>query len=52
MQEKTITALCDALTRQQLPFVQGEPLAAHTTFRIGGPAVMRTTSVPASEDSI
>lgn len=39
MQEKTITALCDALTRQQLPFVQGEPLASHTTFRIGGPAV-------------
>lgn len=39
MQEKTITALRDALTRQQLPFVQGEPLAAHTTFRIGGPAV-------------
>ena len=39
MQEKTITALCDALTRQQLPFVQREPLAAHTTFRIGGPAV-------------
>ena len=39
MQEKTITALCDALTRQQLPFVQEEPLAAHTTFRIGGPAV-------------
>lgn len=39
MQEKTITALCDALTRQQLPFVQGEPLAAHTTFRIGGPAM-------------
>ena len=39
MQEKTITALCDALTRQQLPFVQGEPLAAHKTFRIGGPAV-------------
>ena len=39
MQEKTITALCDALTSQQLPFVQGEPLAAHTTFRIGGPAV-------------
>lgn len=39
MQEKTITALRDALTRHQLPFVQGEPLAAHTTFRIGGPAV-------------
>lgn len=39
MQEKTITALRDALTRQQLPFVQEEPLAAHTTFRIGGPAV-------------
>lgn len=39
MQEKTIIALRDALTRQQLPFVQEEPLAAHTTFRIGGPAV-------------
>ena len=29
MQEKTITALCDALTRQQLPFVQGEPLGPY-----------------------
>ncbi len=27
MQEQTITALCAALTAQQLPFAQGEPLA-------------------------
>ena len=26
MQEQTITALCAALTAQQLPFAQGEPL--------------------------
>lgn len=38
MQEQTITALCSALTAAQLPFVQGEPLAGHTTFKIGGPA--------------
>ena len=38
MQEQTITALCTALTAQQLPFAQGEPLAPHTTFKIGGPA--------------
>ena len=38
MQEQTITALCAALTAQQLPFAQGEPLAPHTTFKIGGPA--------------
>ena len=28
MQEQTITALCAALTAQQLPFAQGEPLTA------------------------
>ena len=38
MQEQTITALCAALTAQQLPFAQEEPLAPHTTFKIGGPA--------------
>ena len=38
MQEQTITALCAALTAQQLPFAQREPLAPHTTFKIGGPA--------------
>lgn len=32
MQEQTITALRAALTAQQLPFAQGEPLAPHTTF--------------------
>ena len=40
MQEKTITALRDALTRQQLPFGgRGSCSRPHTTFRIGGPAV-------------
>ena len=43
MQEQTITALRNALTAQQLPFAQGEPLAAHTTFKIGGPAVFWCT---------
>ena len=38
MQEEKLTALANALTAAQLPFVQGEPLAAHTTFKIGGPA--------------
>ena len=28
MQEQTITALCAALTAQQLPFAQGEPLGS------------------------
>ena len=43
MQEQTITALCAALTAQQLPFAQGEPLASHTTFKIGGPAAFWCT---------
>lgn len=42
MQEQTITALCAALTAQQLPFAQ-EPLAPHTTFKIGGPAAFWCT---------
>ena len=43
MQEQTITALRAALTAQQLPFAQGEPLAPHTTFKIGGPAAFWCT---------
>ena len=43
MQEQTITALRTALTAQQLPFAQGEPLAPHTTFKIGGPAAFWCT---------
>ena len=31
------------LTAQQLPFAQGEPLAPHTTFKIGGPAAFWCT---------
>ena len=38
MQEEKTAALRAALTAQALPFVQAEPLAAHTTFKIGGPA--------------
>ena len=38
MREETRTALCAALTKAQLPFAQGEVLAPHTTFKIGGPA--------------
>ena len=43
MQEQTITALRAALTAQQLPFAQGEPLAPHTTFKIDGPAAFWCT---------
>lgn len=43
MQEQTIAALCAALTAQQLPFAQGEPLAPHTTFKIGGSAAFWCT---------
>ena len=38
MQEQTICALRSALTAEALPFAEQEPLAAHTTFKIGGPA--------------
>lgn len=40
MREETMTTLCAALAAEHLPFVQGEPLAAHTTFKIGGPAAL------------
>ena len=38
MQKKTTAALAKALAAEQLPFVQQEVLAGHTTFKIGGPA--------------
>lgn len=38
MQEQMKTALRCALQGANLPFTEQEPLAAHTTFRIGGPA--------------
>ena len=38
MQQQTIAALRQALQKADLPFTEQEPLAAHTTFRIGGPA--------------
>lgn len=49
MQEQTITALRAALTAQQLPFAQGEPLAPHTTFKIGGPAAFWCTPLDAEQ---
>ncbi|WP_455192129.1 UDP-N-acetylmuramate dehydrogenase [Gemmiger sp.] len=49
MQEQTITALRTALTAQQLPFAQGEPLAPHTTFKIGGPAAFWCTPQDAEQ---
>lgn len=38
MQQQVITALRKGLQEAALPFAEAEPLAAHTTFRIGGPA--------------
>ena len=39
MQQQTIETLRRALQQNALPFSEQEPLAAHTTFQIGGPAV-------------
>ena len=39
MQQQTIDNLRRALQQNALPFGEQEPLAAHTTFQIGGPAV-------------
>lgn len=39
MHEQWMTALRQDLQSANLSFTEGEPLAAHTTFRIGGPAV-------------
>ena len=38
MREQTKDALRKALQAAALPFAEDEPLASHTTFRIGGPA--------------
>lgn len=43
MQQQAITALRHSLQAAELPFAEGEPLAAHTTFRIGGPAAFWCT---------
>ena len=49
MQEKTTAALAKALAAEQLPFVQQEVLAGHTTFKIGGPAAFWCTPRNAAE---
>lgn len=49
MQEQTITALRESLAAAGLPFVQNEPLAGHTTFKIGGPAAFWCTPHNAEE---
>lgn len=43
MQEQTKTVLRAALQEAGLPFTEQEPLAEHTTFRIGGPAAFWCT---------
>lgn len=43
MQEQMRTALRCAFQEAKLPFAEQEPLAAHTTFRIGGPAAFWCT---------
>ena len=43
MQQQTIETLRQALQESALPFAQQEPLASHTTFKIGGPAVFWCT---------
>lgn len=43
MHDQMKTALRSALKEADIPFVEQEPLAAHTTFRIGGPAAFWCT---------
>lgn len=43
MQEQIRAALYSALQEVKLPFTEQEPLAEHTTFRIGGPAAFWCT---------
>lgn len=43
MHEQMKAALRDTLREAALPFAEQEPLAAHTTFRIGGPATFWCT---------
>lgn len=35
-----LTELVSALKEEQLPFLENEPLSAHTSFKIGGPAAV------------
>ncbi len=50
MQQQVMTALRESLQASALPFTEGEPLAAHTTFRIGGPAAFWCT--PENEEQL
>lgn len=50
MQQQIITALRRSLQAAALPFTEGELLAAHTTFRIGGPAAFWCT--PQNEEQL
>ena len=49
MQQQTIETLRQALQESALPFAQQEPLASHTTFQIGGPAVFWCTPKNANQ---
>mgnify|MGYP000117007911 CR=1 FL=1 len=49
MQQQTIETLRRALQQNALPFSEQEPLAAHTTFQIGGPAVFWCTPKDAAQ---
>ena len=50
MQQQTIQTLRQALQERALPFAEQEPLAAHTTFQIGGPAAFWCT--PKTNDQL
>ena len=50
MQQQTIQTLRHALQENALPFAEQEPLSAHTTFQIGGPAVFWCT--PKNNDQL
>lgn len=49
MQQQTIEILASGLAGKRLPFAQQEPLASHTTFQIGGPAVFWCTPKNANQ---
>ena len=44
-----LSDLIRALRTEQLDFVEMEPLAAHTTFKIGGPAAVFCTPATVAE---
>ncbi len=49
MAPSAISLLRQALCEQGLPYTENEPLAKHTTFRIGGPAAVLCTPVTVPE---